>query len=72
MTTATTRTDDKVWAEEQFNSIEPTADACFEFDMSEDGIRYHRITGITMTSNLGFWGELTTSQRDDLNARYPI
>ncbi len=44
---------DQDWATEQFEQITPTQEAVREFDASEAGARYLRITGMTMWENLG-------------------
>jgi hypothetical protein len=51
MTTQTSS--DQQWAQEQVGAVEPTKDAVREFDQSEDGARFARITGVTMWGTLG-------------------
>jgi hypothetical protein len=43
------------WAALIFDEIEATREACAEFDESEDGVTYKEITGMSMSTNLGFF-----------------
>ena len=43
----------EIWAQLQFETIEPNQTAIRAFDASLDGERYKLITGITMWENLG-------------------
>lgn len=59
------------WCERMFDEIEPTADAAFAFDMSDDGKRYYSIARCCMVSNLGLWSELSSAQQSKLNEVSP-
>lgn len=57
-------TEQTEWAQEQFENIEPTQQAVREFDASEAGAEYRRITGMTMWENLG--GDTLPATREEV------
>lgn len=59
-----TSTTERQWANEQFDAIDPTVEACLAFDLSDDGRRYYAATRQHMTINLGLFSELSPSQRE--------